>query len=437
MSLKRLLTGVSLGMALTQVALAYQSTGAFLKDADEALTMKQLSQLVPKDRAVEMSKLAQEEDLDLKGPYLVTDDCLRLMKRRGLVGSDFGKLMEAYQAECDRLSEQERLEAIAAWRNLWLDKTSAYVRYVKSLKSVWTLEASNTLDYSSNASLIDPDASSPTLSGDPDVGLGLDGSVKYRPTINREKDLGWGYEAELNGFTQKQASEDALEVDTFSINNGVDFIRPCSGLRKLSLDWNYLRSYSQAPGKERMEYGRHALSLSGASDIKKLDGYFGGYFHTGTVQYRAKEEFPLSGATGEDFNTYVLRYGITLLRSGEGVPFQSYSAGLSYENEAADVNGKRDYSVWMTTLNYSRSLSDFVNRYALSWDSGVSYRMKDASDFAGYPDEDQVMVNTALRAVWNAYASSSISISYLNKNKEKAPDVDQFRIAWTNVITTF
>ena len=437
MSLKRLMTGVGLGMALTQVSMAYQSAGAFLKDADEALTMKQLSQLVPKDRAVEVSKLAQEEDLDLKGPYLVTDDCLRLLKRRGLVDSDFGRLMEAYQAECDRLSEQERLEALAAWRNLWLDKTSAYVRYVKSLKSVWTFEASNTLDYSSNASLVDPDSTSPVLSGDSDVGLGLDGSVKYRPTINREKDLGWGYEATLNGFTQKQASEDALEVDTFSLNNGIDFNRPFTGLRKLSLDWNYLRSYSQAPGNERMEYGRHALSLSGFSEIKKMTGYFDGYYHTGTVQYRAKEEFPLTGALGEDFNTYVLRYGLTLLRHGENVPFQTYYAGLSYENEAADRNDKRDYSVWMANLNYSRSLSDVVTRYALSWDSGVSYRMKDASDSIGYPDEDQVMVSTALRAVWNAYASSSISVSYLNKNKENAPDVDQFRIAWTNVITTF
>ena len=437
MSLKRLLTSVGIGLTLAQGAMAYQSADAFLKDADEVLTMRQISHLIPKEKALDAAKLAQQEDMDLKGPYLVTDDNLRLMKRSGLVGSEFGKLMESYQAECDRLSEAERLEAIAAWRNLWLEKTSAYVRYVKSLKSVWSFEFSDTLDYSSNASLIDPDASSPTLSGDPDVGLGLDGSVKYRPTANYEKDLGWGYEATLNGFGQFQASEDALEVNTGSFNNGFDFDHPISGIRKLSFDWNYMRSYSQAPGKERMEYGRHSLSLSGASDIKKLDGYFGGYYHSASVQYRAKEEYPLTGATGEDFNTYVLRYGVTLLRSGEGIPFQTYNAGLSYENEAADRNGNRDYRVWMMTLNYSRSLSDLVTRYALCWDSGVSYRMKNASDVVGYPDEDQVMVNTSLRAVWNAYASSSISVSYLNKNKENASDVDQFRIAWTNVITTF
>ena len=138
MSLKRLLTSVGIGLTLAQGAMAYQSADAFLKDADEVLTMRQISHLIPKEKALDAAKLAQQEDMDLKGPYLVTDDNLRLMKRSGLVGSEFGKLMESYQAECDRLSEAERLEAIAAWRNLWLEKTSAYVRYVKSLKSVWS-----------------------------------------------------------------------------------------------------------------------------------------------------------------------------------------------------------------------------------------------------------------------------------------------------------
>jgi hypothetical protein len=431
MSLKRLLTGMGMGLALGQGLFAYQSANAFLQEADSTLTMKQLTKLIPKDRAVDAAKLAQEEDMDVAGPFLISDRNLRMMRRSGLVGTEFGKLMEAYQAECDRLPEAERAEAVAAWRGLWLDKSSAYVRYVKSLKPVWSFDFSETLDYSSNASLVDPDTTSPVLSGDDDVGFGLDGTVKYRPTRNIEKKLGWGYEVQLNGTTQMQASEKALEVDNWALDNTFDIDSPFKGVRKISLGWNFLRSYSQAPNLERMEYERHAFKVAGSSVLMPMKGYFSAYYHTGSVQLRLKNQFPATGGTGVDYDTLVLRYGATFLRSGDGIPFQAYSIGLSNEDESANT-GNSDYNVWMLTANYSRSLSDIVARYALNWDSGLSFRIKDAST-----DEEQFMVNTGIRAVWNAHASSSLTVSYLNKNKTNASDVDQFRVAWTNVLTTF
>lgn len=190
---KKILSMAILGLGMAQSAMAYQSVDGFLKDADEFLTMKQMSRILDRGDALEVAKLAQNEDMDVLGTYLVSDTMLRLMKRSGLVKTEFGRLMEEFQAECDRLGGDARLEAMAAWRTLWLEKSFAYLKYIKSLKPVWGADLVQSMDYNSNASLRDPDD---TTNNNPlgrrDSSLNISGTVRYRPTMNYEKKIGMG-----------------------------------------------------------------------------------------------------------------------------------------------------------------------------------------------------------------------------------------------------
>ena len=444
---KKLLAMTVFGLGMAHSALAYQSVDGFLKDADDFLSMKQMSRILDRDDAMEVAKLAQNEDMDVLGTYLVSDTMLRLMKRSGLVKTEFGRLMEEFQAECDRLGGDARLEAMAAWRSLWLNKSFAYLKYVQGLKPVWGADLVQSMDYNSNASLRDPDSPSDSSTlGRRDSSLNLNGTVRYRPTINYEKKLGWSYEAKFNATKQMQSSEESLEFETAAMNHGINWIQPVEGIKNVSFDWNYLRSYSKNPARQRMDYGRHSFALGLTSEVKSINGLWAtGYFHNGSVQYREKDEFgDLSNTiTANDLDTLVLRYGMTYLKADGTSPFQTLSWSLSYEDESVSVTNSREYDAMGLSLAYSRGLADIYPEHNLSMNSNLSYRIKDGAGIGGGLDkENQWLASVSLNATWNFYWSSSLSLSYLNKDQDfsaavASKSVDQWRIAWTNVISTF
>lgn len=447
---KKCLSLLGAGVFAAASAWAYQSPDAFIKEADAYLSMKQMSRLLDREDAIEVARLAQEEDMDLSDNYLISDKMLRMMKRSGLMNTEFGRLMEEFQAECDRLTGEERAEAMSAWRALWLDKSFAYLKYIKSLKPVWGADLVQSLDYNSNASLRDPDdPSSSSLLGMRDVGLMVDGGLRYSPTINREKKLGWGYTAKVNAMKQVQASEDSLEFETLSMNHGGRWMSPFKHIRKISLDWNFLRSYSKNPANERSDYGRHSLRLSLVSDVQEMKGRWAtGYFHSASVQRRWKDEYPDLGVgvLQNDVDTTVLNYGMTYMRMSESVPFQTLSWGLTYENQSVSATSSRSYDSWGLNLGYTRGLDDLYAKHNLNMSSSLSYRVKDVdgSLASSLDKENQLLASVALNATWSAGWSSSLSLSYLNKDKDlvaggavSSQSVDQWRVAWTNILSTF
>ena len=299
------------------------------------------------------------------------------------------------------------------------------------------------MDYNSNASLLDPDSVfNPTNLGRRDSSLNLNGTVRYRPTMNYEKKLGWGYVAKLNAMKQMQASVESLEFETASMNHEFNWMQPFAGVKNISLDWDYLRSYLKDPLNERMDYGRHAFTLGVTSEVKDINGRWAtGYFHNGSVQYREKDQY---GPISNDYDTFVLKYGMTYLKFDGNSPFQTLSWTLSYEDESV-ASGSSDYDAMGFSLAYSRGLGDIYPEHNLSMSSSLSYRLKDGSGAVNALDkENQWLASVSLNATWNAYWSSSLSLSYLNKDQDNgagsAPaskSVEQWRIAWTNILATF
>jgi hypothetical protein len=97
-------------------------------------------------------------------------------------------------------------------------------------------------------------------------------------------------------------------------------------------------------------------------------------------------------------------------------------------------------------LAYSRGLGDIYPDHNLSFNSNLSYRIKDGAGISGGLDkENQWLASVSLNASWNVYWSSSFSLSYLNKDQDYSigtnpaysKSVDQWRVAWTNILATF
>jgi hypothetical protein len=430
MSLKKWIPSLLLALPVVDLS-AYQSSEAFLTEIDQFLTDREMSRLVPKDRVIDIAKLSQEEDMGVDAHYLITDEMLKLLKPQGVVATDFGSLVEGFQAEVDRLGEEDRAIALSEWRTLWMEKVMQHLTYVKSLKNPWRFQLTQVADYNSNAALTDPDTAPADFRGE-DVGLSLDGGITYRPTINVEEDWGWGYTAKVNAFRQFQDDKQELDVEMLSTDHEVKWNAPIDGVRDISLGWNYIKSFSKAPGADQAEYDRHALRLKARSDIKATSfALADAYFHRGSLQHRWKEEIP----TPLDLNTWVASYGVTFLRSGKDVPFQSMTADIAYENEKDDGQGLRDYNASSLRLGYTRSLGDALLDLPSTWMSSVSVRNKNASSSSA--DEVQLYASTAVMVSIKPFWSSSLALSYLDKDKSGSPDVEQWRVAWTNVLSTF
>lgn len=429
----------------------YQSTEKFLKELDKFLDHKQMAKIIPNKKALEIGHLAETEDFEVSSQYLVSDELLRLLKRRNVLNTRFGELIEKFQAECDRLETSERGEAIAKWRSLWLEKVSSYLGYTKSLKRRWSFDITETLDYDSNVKLVDPDKDQ--FSGRRDTSLALNGNFKFRPFVNYKKSYAWKYHAQLIGNTKLQSSEKDLEYNSIGLKNAFSFSKLAPNLERVSFNHQYIRSYSNNPTNTRMEYGQHKINLNfQVYPLKFDDVYFSSAIHHVKLSFRQKEEFRDNkiGTLGEDVDAFSISIGQSLLKIGNKLPVQSYGWNLKYESQSVSPSSDRDYSFFSLGVNYSRPIPNWLPKYGLNWRTSASVRLKDWDSVKSggntKEDETQYTVSTSLSAKWFSNLSSNLSLSYLRKDQDlkvltatdvASKGVDQWRIALSNTFLTF
>lgn len=452
---------------LSGVGFAYQSPEAFIEELDGVLTPKVMGALVPNGDVIDVARLAQEEDMEPGSDYLISDQLLRRLKRSMLKGTEFSRVMEAFQAECDRLDAQKRAEAIALFRSYWLERVMEHLRYVKSLKSVWGVYLTQSIDYNSNVTLLDlsdlNDFNQAT-NGDPlglrDTGLSLAGGVTYMPLINHNRNKPWDYKVNAAMSSQTQSLEESIEYDTATLTQTLSWKEPVEGIRRASLSWGFMRAWSQNPENPRMDFEHHAFTLAASSDVKAMKGYFGARSQNISLQLRLKNEFrdqPNAGAE-IDVQAVKLGYGWTYLKVEKNEPFQSLSWKLSLEQDRTDVESDvigiaaarlkestRDYTAYGMTVRYNRGVPELLPEYGVSWTTvgGVRFKSWDPEASVPAPDEkeNQFRVATSLKATWNRWLSSSIEVAYLHRQRDRLNDAaysyDQWRLVWTNQFIHF
>ncbi|MBF0198284.1 MAG: hypothetical protein HQL32_11260 [Planctomycetes bacterium] len=436
---------ISLVMAVLplQGVFANKNYSTFLKDLDAFLTPKQIRKIVPDKEVRRIIRLAQEEDMDVQDNYLISDELLRLLRPGGVLNTEFGMLMENFQSECDRLEAEERLLAVTEWRALWLDKVSAYMGYHRTLKRLWAVDVSHSIDYDTNAHLTDPDKD--IALGRNDWGSSLSGGFTFRPFINQKKGLDWTFTSEVQGMNRMMAKSNDLEYDTLGWDNVLTYNNLSRQLQRLQFSLNTMRSFLKDPDNTRMDYGNTTLRVKGRFLPMKLGGFFKSGSNFASLQYRMKEEYAdvPNGLVSQDSDTYSITYGQSYMRLAMKT-IQTYRWSLKYENQDVDPNAARSYSYFSLGLSYAQGLPHWFPKRNLYWMNYLSLRLKDWSETSIDGDKDgelQFYLSTSLRANWTSNFYSSFNISYSNKKRDilvlADESIDQWRFVLTNSYMTF
>jgi len=430
---------------------AYQSADAFLKDLDAFLTPAEMAKIIGDERASQIANLAEIEDLEISDHYLVSDELLRLLRRGGVLNTEFGKKLEDFQSECDRLEKNDRDLAIVKWKALWLEKSSTYLRHVRSQKRLWAVDFGHVMDHDSNILLGDPsDPVTQQNSGKEDFGTTFNGGLTLRPLINMPKKRSWKWKMNLNGAYRIQAKEENLEYQSGGLRNVVSFTNLSSVFKTVTLSHEYKGTSLKSSPNSR----QHILSIN-SRFLPISQGLLG--FNSGlnrvNFQYRLKDEDASSTAAAEEVNVISLGYGQNFMKTGKNIPFQTLGWTLKYEVQSADptatrVDTSRDTSLFDLGLSYSRSLPKMSSRYSFSWMNSLNLRMKDwdSQSTTNETSQNQVTVSTSISSRWSTNFSSNFSISYMNKKSDindattpsrTSSTVDQWRIVFSNSFLTF
>ena len=430
---------------------AFQSADTFLKDLDEFLTPTEMSKIIGDERASQIASLAEVEDLEISDHYLVSDELLRLLRRGGILNTQFGKKLEDFQSECDRLEKDDRDLAIAKWKALWLEKSSNYLRHVRSLKRLWAVNFGHVMDHDSNILLGDPsDPVTQLNSGKEDFGTTFNGGLTLRPLINDSKKRNWNWKINLNGASRIQAKEENLEYQSGGLRNVVSFSNLSSVFKTLTVSHEYKgTSLKSSPNSKQ-----HIISLNSRfSPISyELFGFNNGLNRI-NFQYRLKDENASSTAAAEEVNVVSLGYGQNFMKTGKNTPFQTLGWTLKYEAQSADptttrIDTSRDTSLFDLGLSYSRSLPKISSRYSLNWMNSINFRLKDwdSQSATNETSQNQITISTSLSSRWTTNCSSNFSISYMNKKSDindpttptrTSSTVDQWRVVFSNSFLTF
>lgn len=423
----------------------------YLEKLDSFLSKKEMKKLIPDRKALNIYRLAEDEDMELTDDYLISDALLREIKRRGLINTKFGELIEEFQNECDKLNEIPRKEALARWKSLWLEKVSGYLRYLKTLKPIWTVDLNQTLDYDSNVRLRPQDDTTNTYTHKSDVGALHNLGFSLRPFINRNKNSNWNYTFKLNGSSRVQSKIEDVEYNTWGFTNSLGWNRLNDVLTQLRFSQNFERSYSRNPADPRLEFDQYTFSiLAGFLPMSFPDRYFKSGSWRTTLSYKTKEEFKNDNGiktVDEDLDIFTWKLSQNFLRIGKNIPLETLGWYLKLEHQDVSPNSYRKFSLLALGVNHSKGLHEIFKRYPLSWRSSLEVRLKDWGDArttAGNTDpegESQVTVSTSVRSRWTANFSSSLRLSFMRKDKDvtnaAGEDINQFKVSITNTFLTF
>jgi len=448
--IKSLLPFALFGSSLFSVQ-AENSSQAFLEQLDQDLNKKVLIKYIHKNRANSTVSLAMEEDLnaDYENNYLLSDKMLGLLKKKGILGSSFAYKIEAFQNHIDSLkSEEEKLEAISAWKSLWLDKVSEHLVYLKSLKKVFTYDLTQSLNYDSNIKLENDDDS---FSGASDTGAGLDLGVNIRPFMNKEKNNDWSYTGRISGSQTYQTDENDLQYSYLNIGNSFTYKNFHPSITSLKINLSGTLGFNNGDSNDRREFNQFSLK----NTVKFLPfepnvvfDYFQSAIQHASFRVKTKHETPdnANGISREDLLTFSLSYGQTYLRLKKDQPIQTLKWSLKAESQTLDSDSSREYQYLGLLLYYTRDLNDITDKlhlsdkFDLTWINYGSLRLKNWSTPSANDrdDEEEYFLSTGIQSAWTQHFSTSLNIAYRKRQQgvrnSAGNDIDQWRVVLSNTI---
>ncbi len=418
----------------------------FLEQVDKGLSMKVMGKMVPRSNINAIYTLAQEEDMEVQDGFLISDELLRLLNKKGILDTEIGSVLESLQNCIDGVNTEERMQLIEVWRSLWLNKVADYARYVNGLKKIYTLDFSTTVDFDTNVKLSPEDQANPFYSEEDALGINNNFGVTLRPFINSKDMKDWSLETRVGVDVRRMSKVEVVQYD--EVNFAQSYRRKFDEgvLRAINGRLGYSRSFSQAPGAQRLEFER--WSLFQGFKFRPMSISWGKVNKTAfsvNLGYRNKDDFANPGA-GLAFDLKNSGFDIKVAEDFyAGIGGKTHTLGwyLRVDAQSTDQVATRDYSSYALGLKYGLPVDIPNFSRKLLWNSRLELRKKtwDSPVAGGLEDEFQFSVDTNLRAVLSENWSTRLGLSYLTKDQSMfqaaSQDIKQFRIAWTSTYLTF
>lgn len=419
-----------------------------LKELETFLTPQNMGKLVPDKKVSEVYRLSENEDMEPTSAYIIGDDMLMLLRKRGILNTEFGVLIENLQNVADGLAEQERKQVLASWRSLWLEKLSNYVRFHHAQKRNWTFDHSHTVDYDSNVALDPEDPSRSRHANKDAAGFSYNAAFGLRPFINVPSLKSFDIETRVSGSQRLQSRIKETQSDTMGLGQVFAYNHHKGFLRKTALSYDFTRSWSQNPANSRMEFDQHAVNLSFLSiPVRLKHGPFESTSWRLSFGYRAKTDFrdaSVKTSKEDDSDSITATLGQNFDWMWRKDRSQSVGWQLRYEQQQTSPSTNRNYNFTDVGLNHNISFGPLgLAKRGLSLRSSFEVRAKDWDNpnTKTTADEGQITLQSALRAAWTANWSSRLSLSYMTKDQDfqggGSTKINQFRAALTNTFLTF
>ncbi|MBF0246203.1 MAG: hypothetical protein HQL31_13205 [Planctomycetes bacterium] len=249
-----------------------------------------------------------------------------------------------------------------------------------------------------------------------------------------------------------QGSEDDVQYSNLGLNQLVS--RELSGrfLRRVALMLNLKRSFSDAPGAERMEFDQLKADLKlSSTPISHPSFFFPESALSATLGLRKKTDFldasqsalAAIGNVDLDSDAFSLTLGQVFSRRSKVVPAENLSWSLRYESQKTDLAPTRDYSYVLLALNYSRTLSKALYGRSLTLGAGLDYRSKswDQPITGDVENEAQVGISTYAQVRWFSGMSSRLYLNYMDRAQDLrgggSKSVNQWIVGLSNTFLTF
>lgn len=418
---------------------------ALLAELDAFLTPSNMRKLLQRKQIDVIYRMAQEEDMAWGDEYLISNQLLQLLHKRGILNTPFGALMERLQEMADELPADQKAELTGRWRSLWLDKTSEFVRHQKAQRRVWTFDYSHSFDYDSNVAL-DPTDNTKSRYADKDaVGLSNDIGFAWRPFVNHLKS--WDIQLlKLSYGTREQSRIKSTLSDSVTAATSVGYDFSDGVFQRIGWSQRFLSSYSKNPANKRHDFRQLSESLNFDLRAWKIpSAYFNRTQMRLNLGYNNKDDFrDVRVATSVSDDSDAFNATLSQNFSRLGGTYQDLGWSLRYENQSTQPTRSRDFSNFNFGVHYARSVkASWISSNPLQWRSTIDVRNKDWDNAvaASAKDEFQYQLGTSLRASWSTNWSTRLALSWMAKDQDLqgggSLDVEQFRASITNTFLTF
>jgi len=340
-------------------------------------------------------------------------------------------------------NNEQQLELLMLWRELFRQKVQDYVAYRAGLKPTYGVSLTSLSAYDSNVNRAPDDNSAPIdLSGKDDIQQTFVFSFDWKPLINNKAfSKNWEFNQNINMVYLSQVAHKENEMAIINLEPKIT--RKLRGwLTNASLSYRYHNFYfdtnTNAADPDNAYETRHVQSFFDSHRLK-LDltsKLYGGFSFISSQKSAFKLSYESRSYTdptlvGQNSDAYVIGVAQSFFYGSKS---NSIVFSLDYSDYTTDRQIDKDFYYFLPSLACSQNY-DMGWKFPIKFNQSVSYRYKQWDDYlpTGSRTEELTTINLGMSSQLckQVLVMFNISETFSQEKEESIPvaekDADQFK----------